>query len=74
MRRSTSVGFRWRDWPQCLCCRVGILLAQIGQHQMLACTDPPGDSLADRSGSNNYDDLCHDISFVLPVGVFVSRH
>src|SRR4051794_41137352 len=50
-------------FTQCLCCSVGILLAQISQHQVLARTDPPGDSLADRSGSNNNNYLCHDISF-----------
>lgn len=31
----------------------------VGEQDMLACTDPPYDGLADRTSSDNYDYVCH---------------
>ncbi len=39
---------------------VGVALAQVGQHDVLAGADPPGDGLANRAGSNDDDDFVHD--------------
>jgi len=43
-----------------LCRRVGVLLPDVGQQNVLACTDPPHDCLADRTCSDDYD---HILSF-----------
>src|SRR5271165_4857892 len=50
-------------FAQSLCRRIGVFLAQIGKQNVLACADPPRNSLTDRSGADNYDNLCHDVSF-----------
>ena len=39
---------------------VGVLVAQVGQHDMLAGADAPGDRLTDRSCSDDDDDLAHE--------------
>ena len=39
--------------------RVGVFLAQVGQHDVLACADPPRDRLTDRAGSDDDDDFRH---------------
>jgi hypothetical protein len=38
---------------------VGVLLAQVGQQDVFAGADPPGDGLADLSGSDGDDDFAH---------------
>ena len=36
------------------------VLVQVGEHDVLAGADPPGDGLADRPGADDDDDVAHD--------------
>ena len=47
-------------------------LAQIGKQDVFACADPPRNSLTDRSGADNYDNLCHDVILVFESEVLLS--
>jgi hypothetical protein len=49
-------------------CRRGILLPQISQQDMFACTDTPGDGLADRSCAHEHYYSGH---FLCSVSLFV---
>ena len=40
---------------------LGVGLAQVGQHDVLAGADAPGDGLADRPGADDDDDVAHDV-------------
>ena len=53
-RRHLKTGF-----AQSLRRRVGILLAQIGQQQVLACANSPRDGLADGTGTYNHYYFSH---------------
>jgi hypothetical protein len=44
---------------QDLCRRIGVLLAHVGQQDVLTYTDPPGDGLADLAGSDDHDHISH---------------
>ena len=48
---------------QDLCRRVGGFKAQVGQQDVLACADAPGDRLTDRSGSDENDNIGHGNAF-----------
>jgi hypothetical protein len=40
-------------------CRIGVLLSDIRQENMLACSNPSHDCLSNRSGPDNYDHIRH---------------
>ena len=40
---------------------VGVRLVEVGEHDVLAGADPPGDGLADRAGADDDDDVAHDV-------------
>jgi len=42
--------------------RIGVLLAQVSQQDMFARAHPPGDCLADGTGSDDDNDVAHDDS------------
>jgi hypothetical protein len=44
---------------QDLCCRIDVILAQISQQDALACADPPCNSLTDRAGTDDDDNIVH---------------
>ena len=44
---------------QDFCRRIGGLFAKVSQQDVLACADPAGDRLTDRSGPDDDDDLDH---------------
>ena len=42
-------------------CRLGVGLAQVGEHDVLAGADAPGDGLADQARSDDDDDVAHEL-------------
>jgi hypothetical protein len=50
--------------------RIGIALVQVGQQDVLAKADPPGDCLTDLPGSDDNNDFTHD-HFLHLLGVYV---
>ena len=40
---------------------VGVVLVEVGEHDVLAGADPSGDGLADRAGADDDDDVAHDV-------------
>src|SRR5215212_6857723 len=50
--------------PQNLCRRIGILLAHVGQQDMLTDADPACDRLADLTGSDDDDYIAHSYSLL----------
>jgi hypothetical protein len=48
--------------PQDLCRRIGVLLAHVGQKDMLTDANPARDRLADLTGSDDDYHICHGCS------------